>query len=71
MDFITGLPKTLLRENNAIWVVVDLLTKNAIFLPVKLVDKVEVLAEQYLKEIAKLHGVPANIVYDRDPRFTT
>ena len=37
----------------------------------KLTDKVETLVELYLEEIVKLHGVPANIVYDRDLRFTS
>ena len=31
MDFVTGLPRTL-GGNNAIWVIVDLLTKSAHFL---------------------------------------
>lgn len=71
MDFITGLPRAPGRGNDAIWVVVDRLTKSAHFLPMKTTDKVEVLAELYLDEIVKLHGVPANIVSDRDPRFTS
>ena len=70
MDFISGLPRAPGRGNDAIWVIVDRLSKSAHFLPMKLTDKVETLAELYLKEIVKLHGVPANIVSDRDPRFT-
>ena len=34
MDFMTGLPRTL-GGNNAIWVIVDRLTKSAHFLPMK------------------------------------
>ena len=34
-------------------------------------DKVEVLAEIYVHQIVKLHGVPTDIVSDRDPRFTS
>ena len=28
------------------------------------------LAEIYVKEIMRLHGIPISIVSDRDPRFT-
>nr|GEZ28746.1 retrotransposon protein, putative, Ty3-gypsy subclass [Tanacetum cinerariifolium] len=34
MDFVTGLPRTL-KKNDAIWVVVDRLTKSAHFLPIQ------------------------------------
>ena len=29
------------------------------------------LAEKYITEIVRLHGVPTSIVSDRDPRFTS
>ena len=70
MDFVTGLPRAPGRGNDTIWVVVDRLTKTAHFLPIRIVDKVEVLAELYLIEIVRLHEVPADIVSNRDPRFT-
>ena len=34
MDFITGLPRTR-KEKDVIWVVVDHLTKSAVFIPMK------------------------------------
>jgi len=34
-------------------------------------DKVEVLAEMYVDQIVRLHGVPTYIVSNRDPRFTS
>ncbi|GJX96236.1 retrotransposon protein, putative, ty3-gypsy subclass [Tanacetum coccineum] len=34
MDFVTGLPRTF-KKNDAIWVVVDRLTKSAYFLPIQ------------------------------------
>ena len=70
MDFVVGL----LRCQNgydAIWVIVDRLTKSAHFLPMKNSDSVEKLAELYVKEIVRLHGTPVSIVSDRDPRFTS
>ena len=33
MDFVTGLPRTL-KGHNAVWVIVDRLTKSAYFLPI-------------------------------------
>jgi len=29
------------------------------------------LAELYVREVVRLHGVPTTIVLDRDPRFTS
>ncbi|CAA7045038.1 unnamed protein product [Microthlaspi erraticum] len=46
------------------------LTKVTHLLPVRGTDKVEILADLYIKKIVRLHGVPTDIVSDRDPRFT-
>jgi len=70
MDFVTGLPKTV-SGHDAIWVIVDRLTKSAHFLPIKIRFSLEKLAHLYIKEIIKLHGVPSSIISDRDPRFTS
>ena len=70
MDFVTGLPRTQ-RQHDAIWVIVDQLTKSAHFLPVNVEDSLETLAQLYVDEIVRLHGVPVSIVSDRDPRFTS
>ncbi|KAL0288801.1 UNVERIFIED_CONTAM: hypothetical protein Sangu_2642000 [Sesamum angustifolium] len=70
MDFVVGLPHTL-RKHDAIWVIVDRLTKSAHFLPIRLGDSLDKLAELYISEIVRLHGVPVSIVSDRDPRFTS
>ncbi|GJU01487.1 putative reverse transcriptase domain-containing protein [Tanacetum coccineum] len=69
MDLITKLPKTP-RQCDAIWVIVDRLTKSAIFLPIKESMSSEALAELYLREVVARHGVPVSIVSDRDNRFT-
>ena len=68
MDFVTHLPRTV-RGHDAIWVVVDRLTKSAHFLAVNLRMSMAKLAQLYSKEIVRLHGVPSSIVSDRDPRF--
>ena len=55
MDFVTGLPRTL-GGNNAIWVIVDRLTKSAHFLPMKVNFSMDRLASLYVKEIVRMHG---------------
>ncbi|KAL0311461.1 UNVERIFIED_CONTAM: Transposon Ty3-G Gag-Pol polyprotein [Sesamum angustifolium] len=55
MDFVVGLPRTL-RKHDAIWVIVDRLTKSAHFLPIRLGDSLDKLAELYVSEIVRLHG---------------
>ncbi|KAL0291840.1 UNVERIFIED_CONTAM: Transposon Ty3-G Gag-Pol polyprotein [Sesamum radiatum] len=70
MDFVVGLPRTF-RKHDAIWVIVDRLTKSAHFLPIRQGDSLDKLAELYVAEIVRLHGVPVSIVSDRDPRFTS
>ena len=70
MDFVMGLPRT--RHGfDAIWVVVDPLTKTAHFLPVRSTYTPERLAKLYMSEIVRLHGVPLSVVSDRDPQFTS
>ena len=70
MDFLIGLPRTR-ASFDAIWVIVDRLTKSAHFLSICNNSSLERLAELYISEIVKLHGVPVSIVSDRDPRFTS
>ena len=70
MDFVIRLPITL-GGNNAIWVIVDQLTKSAHFLPMKVNFSMDHLASIYVKEIVRMHGVPVSIVSDKDPRFTS
>jgi hypothetical protein len=70
MDFITKLPKTT-KQHDSIMVVVDKLTKYAHFIPVKLTHKASNIVDIYMREIARLHGIPKTIVSDRDPKFTS
>nr|GEX70002.1 retrotransposon protein, putative, Ty3-gypsy subclass [Tanacetum cinerariifolium] len=70
MDFVTGLPQTQ-RRHDAIWVVVDRLTKSVHFLLIRKDYSVSRLVETFQKEIVRLHGTPSAIVSDRDPRFAS
>ena len=70
MDFITKLPRTA-SGNDAIWVIVDRLTKSAHFLAISETDSLDKLARLYLKEVVSRHGVPISIIFDRDSRFTS
>ncbi|GJT75355.1 putative reverse transcriptase domain-containing protein [Tanacetum coccineum] len=70
MDFVMKLPRTSSRHD-AIWVIVDRLTKSAHFLPIREDYKMERLARLYLSEIIARHGMPILIISDRDSRFTS
>nr|GEY59075.1 putative reverse transcriptase domain-containing protein [Tanacetum cinerariifolium] len=54
---------------DAIWVIVDRLTKSAYFLPIREDYKTEKLARIYISEIVARYGVPVSIISDRDGRF--
>ena len=69
LDFITGLPRNQ-NQNDSIMVVVDKLSKAAHFIPVKTTYKAANIADIFLKQIFRLHGVPKVIISDRDPKFT-
>ena len=70
MDFVVGLPRT--KDGyDAIWVIVDRLTKSTYFLPVHTTYKMDQYAKIYMNEIIRLHSVPLSIVSDRDSRFTS
>ena len=71
MDFVTGLPTGIKSKHNAVWVVVDRLTKSAHFMAISDKDGAEIIAEKYIDEIVRLHGIPVSIVSDRDTRFTS
>ncbi|KAJ8761655.1 hypothetical protein K2173_004431 [Erythroxylum novogranatense] len=70
MDFVTGLPLTQ-RKHDAVWVIVDKFTNSAHFLLVRPDYSLDRLADLYVNEIVRLHGVPLSIISDRDPRFTS
>jgi hypothetical protein len=59
------------KGNDAIWVIIDWFMKSVLFLPIKMTDSVDKLANIYINEVVWLHGIPVSIVLDRDPRFTS
>ncbi|GJZ48321.1 putative reverse transcriptase domain-containing protein [Tanacetum coccineum] len=70
VEIATYLPKTSSGQD-AIWVILDRLTKSAHFLPMKKTDSMEKLTRQYLKEVVSRHGVPVSIISDRDSKFAS
>nr|GEX76054.1 hypothetical protein [Tanacetum cinerariifolium] len=70
IDFITKLPKSS-QGYDTIWVIVDRLTKFAIFTPMRETNPMDKLARIYLKEVVTRHGIPVLIISDRDPRFAS
>ena len=70
MDFVTHFPQTPQRQD-AVWVVVDRLTKLTHFLTLRMTFTLEEFFRLYIREIVWLHGVPVSIISNRDPRITT
>jgi transposase InsO family protein len=68
MDFITDLPQS--EGCSTIWVVIDRFTKMAHFVPLKEKTATHV-ARQFVNHIWKSHGLPDDIVSDRDTAFTS
>jgi hypothetical protein len=70
MDFVVGLPRSPCGKD-AIWVVIDRLTKMAHFIPMKQTNSATYLVPLYIKEVVRLHGVSKSIVSDRDSKFVS
>lgn len=70
MDLITHLPCTA-RGSTAIIVFVDRLTKMIHFVPSRTDVGALEFAEIFVREVFCKHGLPKNVVSDRDPRFTS
>jgi hypothetical protein len=69
MDFIVNLPWS--GDYNAIFVVVDRLSKHATFIPTNSGLSAEGFAELFVLHTVSRFGLPDSIIADRDPRWTS
>jgi hypothetical protein len=69
MDFITGLPKS--GNKSVIMVVVDRLSKYAQLCALQHPFTASTVAQIFMDQVFKLHGMTHSIVSDRDPTFTS
>lgn len=67
MDFIDGLPPS--NRKSSILVVVNRFSKYAHFSPIAHPYAASSVAETFVRDVVKLHGMPRSIVSDRDPIF--
>jgi hypothetical protein len=68
MDFVMGLPRS--NGCNAIWVVVDHLTKEQHLVPCRTDVDAKEIANLFIAHIFRLHGLPLTIISNRGPQFT-
>jgi len=68
MDFIIGLPRS--EGNGNIMVIVDRLSKYAVFVPLPTKFSDEDAARLFFKNVVKYWEIPKSIISDRDARFT-
>lgn len=69
MDFISGLPNS--QGKDTILVVVDRLRKYAYFIALSHPFTALTVAQNFMDQIYRLHGLPKSIVSDRDPIFVS
>ena len=69
MDFVVGLPES--KGCDAIWVVLDRLTKLHHMVPCKSTCLSEDLADLFLHNVWKHNGLPSTVISDRGPQFAS
>ncbi|CAI7881540.1 unnamed protein product, partial [Closterium sp. NIES-53] len=70
LDFITGLPSTS-RGHDSILVVINKFSKMGHFIPTNATATAEGTARLLFDRIITIHGIPATLISDRDPKFTS
>jgi len=68
-DFITALPTS--NGKDALWVIIDRLTKMGHFVACHGTMNPEDLADHFLRQVIRPHGLPSSIVSDRGSLFTS
>ncbi|GJZ13530.1 putative reverse transcriptase domain-containing protein [Tanacetum coccineum] len=66
MDFCHNATQKTSTGHDAIWVIVDRLTKSAHFIPIRATDSMETLTRLYIKEIVSRYGIQLLPFSDRD-----
>ena len=51
-------------------VVIDKISKAAHFIPIETTYKAANIADIFMKQIFRLHGIPKVVISNRDPKFT-
>ena len=69
MDFITTLPTS--NGKHALWVIIDRLTKMGHFIACQGTMDPKNLADLFLRQVIRPHGLPSSIVSDRGSLFTS
>jgi len=70
MDFIIELPITK-KHNDTIMVMIEKRMKETHFIPVKSTYKAINIVDILMKEIFRMHGLPKEIIFNRDTKFTS